>query len=181
MSIDIISNNPTIEQALNTELNYICYDDLNPEEQFCQWEQEVEAAIDCAREFLRVSSQDIPEAMLVINHKELLKKIVTPNLAHECALYLATQYDIATAGKNNMDVALKAQAAIRVNWDQNLLDFIRATIWQHLKKHVELNDAIFPFDSYNKTTNQIFAIITSEIYQFASKIIDNLPSRFLGY
>lgn len=180
MSKDIISNNSPIEQHLNPELNCF-YADLDPEERFFQWEQEVEAAIDCAREFLRVSSQDIAEAMLVIDRKDVLNQIVKPNLAHACVLYLATQYKIATEGENNMEAALKAKAMIRVNWDQKLLDFIRTTIWQHLKKHVELSDAIFPFDIHNKTTNQIFEVISFEIYQFASKIIEKLPSRFLGY
>lgn len=180
MSKNIISNNLTTEQLyLNSELNYIFYPDLSPEERFFQWEQEVEAAINCAQEFLKVSSQDISEAISAVHDQDLVKEVITPNLAHECAAYLNKQYE--TTEKRYLYNDPEALATLRINWDQNLLDFIRRTIWNHLKKHVALNDAAFPLDSYNKTSNAIFFVITPYIYLFASKIIQNIPSYLVGY
>lgn len=157
MSTNIISFNPTIENEYEEDLHYA----TTQEENFCNWEHQVQQSIKLAISLLK-------------GEQEL-------DLASKCADYIENQYKEAYQGKTNIDGIPLAKAELRNNWDQKLFDFIRTSIWKYLTKHINLNDGLFPPDEYNNTSNAIFEVITPAIYGFASKVVRLAPSHTLGY
>ena len=174
MSTDIISNNPIKNhQCLNNSESLLeaSVDELDYLEakHYC-WEQEVEVAIACAKELLKMDSQPG------------LNNDGTPTyLARECSLYLENQYKEACKGKIGISYVPQIKEDLRATSEQNFLNFVRTKIWDHLKTNNLISEPWAQIDSYNNTSNAIFGSIQADLYRFAAEVFDCTPDYVVGY